>query len=70
MVTAINPGDEEFLDTSYALALSASTDQLHAWVAHDPVSLLVLQSFPLRGGEPHRRALHLRLQVHPPRAAA
>jgi predicted nucleic acid-binding protein len=30
MATAINPGDEVFLDTSYALALSASTDQFHA----------------------------------------
>jgi predicted nucleic acid-binding protein len=30
MVTAINPGDEVFLDTSYALALSAPTDQFHA----------------------------------------
>lgn len=29
MATAINPGDEVFLDTSYALALSASTDQFH-----------------------------------------
>jgi predicted nucleic acid-binding protein len=29
MATAIDPGDEVFLDTSYALALSASTDQLH-----------------------------------------
>jgi predicted nucleic acid-binding protein len=29
MAMAINPGDEVFLDTSYALALSASTDQLH-----------------------------------------
>jgi len=29
MATAINPGDELFLDTSYALALSASTDQFH-----------------------------------------
>jgi predicted nucleic acid-binding protein len=29
MATAINPGDEVFLDTSYALALSAPTDQLH-----------------------------------------
>ena len=28
MATAINPGDEVFLDTSYALALSAPTDQL------------------------------------------
>jgi hypothetical protein len=29
MATAINPGDEVFLDTSYALALSAPTDQFH-----------------------------------------
>jgi predicted nucleic acid-binding protein len=29
MATAINPGDEVFLDASYALALSASTDQFH-----------------------------------------
>ncbi len=29
MATAINPGDEVFLDTSYALALSASTDLFH-----------------------------------------
>jgi predicted nucleic acid-binding protein len=29
MATAINPRDEVFLDTSYALALSASTDQFH-----------------------------------------
>jgi hypothetical protein len=29
MATAIHPGDEVFLDTSYALALSASTDQFH-----------------------------------------
>jgi predicted nucleic acid-binding protein len=30
MATAINPGDEVFLDTSYALALSAPTDQHHS----------------------------------------
>ncbi len=29
MATAINPGDEVFLDTSYALALSAPTDQFN-----------------------------------------
>jgi hypothetical protein len=29
MATAINAGDEVFLDTSYALALSAPTDQFH-----------------------------------------
>jgi predicted nucleic acid-binding protein len=29
MATAINPGDEVFLDTSYAIALSAPTDQFH-----------------------------------------
>lgn len=29
MATAINPGDEVFLDTSYALAWSAPTDQFH-----------------------------------------
>jgi predicted nucleic acid-binding protein len=29
MAKAINPRDEVFLDTSYTLALSASTDQLH-----------------------------------------
>jgi predicted nucleic acid-binding protein len=29
MEKAINPGDEVFLDTSYALALSAPTDQFH-----------------------------------------
>jgi uncharacterized protein len=29
MATAINPGDKVFLDTSYALALSAPTDQFH-----------------------------------------
>jgi uncharacterized protein len=29
MATAINPADEVFLDTSYALALSAPTDQFH-----------------------------------------
>jgi predicted nucleic acid-binding protein len=29
MATAINPRDEVFLDTSYALALSAPTDQFH-----------------------------------------
>ena len=29
MAKAINPGDEVFLDTSYALALSATTDQFH-----------------------------------------
>ena len=29
MATAIDPGDEVFLDTSYALALSAPTDQFH-----------------------------------------
>jgi predicted nucleic acid-binding protein len=29
MATVINPGEEVFLDTSYALALSASTDQFH-----------------------------------------
>jgi predicted nucleic acid-binding protein len=30
MATAINPRDEVFLDTSYALALSAPTDQFHS----------------------------------------
>lgn len=30
MATAINPGDEVFLDTSYALALSAPTDEYHS----------------------------------------
>ncbi len=30
MATVIDPGDEVFLDTSYALALSAPTDQYHA----------------------------------------
>jgi hypothetical protein len=30
MATAINPNDEVFLDTSYALALSAPTDQFHS----------------------------------------
>ena len=29
MATVINPGDEVFLDTSYALALSAPTDLFH-----------------------------------------
>jgi uncharacterized protein len=29
MATAINPRDEVFLDTSYAIALSAPTDQFH-----------------------------------------
>lgn len=29
MATVINHGDEVFLDTSYALALSATTDQFH-----------------------------------------
>jgi predicted nucleic acid-binding protein len=29
MAMAINSGDEVFLDTSYALALSAPTDQFH-----------------------------------------
>jgi predicted nucleic acid-binding protein len=29
MAKAINPGDEVFLDASYALALSAPTDQFH-----------------------------------------
>jgi hypothetical protein len=29
MAMAINPRDEVFLETSYALALSASTDQFH-----------------------------------------
>jgi predicted nucleic acid-binding protein len=29
MAKAINPKDEAFLDTSYALALSAPTDQFH-----------------------------------------
>jgi len=29
MATTINPGNEVFLDTSYALALSAPTDQFH-----------------------------------------
>jgi uncharacterized protein len=30
MATAINHGDEVFLDASYAIALSASTDQFHS----------------------------------------
>jgi uncharacterized protein len=30
MATVINPGDEVFLDTSYAVALSAPTDQFHS----------------------------------------
>jgi predicted nucleic acid-binding protein len=30
MATVIDPGDEVFLDTSYALALSAPTDEFHA----------------------------------------
>jgi uncharacterized protein len=30
MATTISPGDEVFLDTSYALALSAPTDQFHS----------------------------------------
>lgn len=34
MATTINPGDEVFLDTSYALALSAPTDQFHARALH------------------------------------
>lgn len=29
MATALNPKDEVFLDASYALALSATTDQFH-----------------------------------------
>jgi predicted nucleic acid-binding protein len=34
MATAINPGEQVFLDTSYALALSASTDQFHDRALH------------------------------------
>lgn len=34
MAAAIQPGDEVFLDTSYALALSAPTDQFHARALH------------------------------------